>query len=388
MGVGMERSRLAPAVAALLVSLAVALLVVDPGSAAYPKAKPGEVLYAAGNAGPGGDIVIAAADGSSTTNLTSTQAGFADHPDISPNGKLVVYDTNPGGGAHDIWMMNRNGSGKRNLTPGTSTDERNPVFAPNGRKIFFDRDGPNPSEIWSMNLKGGDQVNLTRHPADDRQPAVFPDGRRLVFASERQSPDLDLFLMNVNGSNVTPLTVAAGPDDRNPGVSPSGKLIAFSRENGFGYEVAVMTLGGSPDLITDTIPGTGFNPVFSADGRKIFFGTNAPGGGGAEDVWSMNADGTSPVPISKTNALVDAAVAAEAVFRCAGRRATIVGSDGKDKLNGTRRADVIVGNGGRDVLRGRGGRDRLCGGKGRDRLIGGGALDRLLGGPGRDLLAQ
>jgi uncharacterized delta-60 repeat protein len=83
------------------------------------------------------------------------------------------------------------------------------------------------------------------------------------------------------------------------------------------------------------------------------------------------------------------------VLRCAGRAATIVGTAGRDRLRGTRRADVIVALGGPDRVLGRGGNDVVCGGAGDDRLSGGGGRDvlrgeqgrdRLLGGPGRDRL--
>jgi uncharacterized delta-60 repeat protein len=82
-------------------------------------------------------------------------------------------------------------------------------------------------------------------------------------------------------------------------------------------------------------------------------------------------------------------------YHCGGRRATIVGTRGRDVLKGTKRGDVIVGLRGNDVIRGFGGndvicgdagRDRLFGGKGRDKLFGGKDADLLVGGPGRDRL--
>jgi hypothetical protein len=73
--------------------------------------------------------------------------------------------------------------------------------------------------------------------------------------------------------------------------------------------------------------------------------------------------------------------------RCGGRVATVIGTKGRDKLRGTRAADVMVALGGRDDVRGRGGADVVCGGGGPDRLAGGGGADRLLGGGGRDRLA-
>ncbi len=72
--------------------------------------------------------------------------------------------------------------------------------------------------------------------------------------------------------------------------------------------------------------------------------------------------------------------------KCAGTRATIVGTAKRNVLRGTPKRDVIAALGGNDVVRGRGGKDQICGGPGKDRLIGGAGRDRLIGGGGRDFL--
>jgi uncharacterized delta-60 repeat protein len=74
--------------------------------------------------------------------------------------------------------------------------------------------------------------------------------------------------------------------------------------------------------------------------------------------------------------------------RCAGKRATIVGTRRGERLVGTRHADVIVGLAGNDVVFGRGGNDLVCGGSGNDRLVGGKGRDQLAGGAGRNQLRQ
>jgi len=73
--------------------------------------------------------------------------------------------------------------------------------------------------------------------------------------------------------------------------------------------------------------------------------------------------------------------------KCQGRRATIVGTQGKDRIKGTMRADVIVAKGGNDRINGRGGKDVICAGGGDDVVIGGKGEDRLDGGPGSDVLS-
>lgn len=57
---------------------------------------------------------------------------------------------------------------------------------------------------------------------------------------------------------------------------------------------------------------------------------------------------------------------------CFGKRVTIKGTSGKDRLRGTPGRDVIAGLGGRDRIAGRGGNDLICGGRGSDRLFGDG----------------
>jgi DNA-binding beta-propeller fold protein YncE len=70
--------------------------------------------------------------------------------------------------------------------------------------------------------------------------------------------------------------------------------------------------------------------------------------------------------------------------KCAGKTATIVGTDAADKLTGTSGNDVIVGLGGSDRIKGKGGNDRICGGDGADKLKGGGGKDKLRGQKGKD----
>ena len=76
------------------------------------------------------------------------------------------------------------------------------------------------------------------------------------------------------------------------------------------------------------------------------------------------------------------------VVRCAGHKATIVGTRRGEALTGTRHRDVIAALAGNDVVNGRGGNDLICGNRGNDRLRGGPGRDRLSGGPGHDRREQ
>ena len=73
------------------------------------------------------------------------------------------------------------------------------------------------------------------------------------------------------------------------------------------------------------------------------------------------------------------AVPAHAVVMCFGKPATIVGTQDKDLLRGTRGPDVIVGRGGIDNIHGWRGNDRICAGGEFDGVFGGGGSDLISG---------
>lgn len=71
---------------------------------------------------------------------------------------------------------------------------------------------------------------------------------------------------------------------------------------------------------------------------------------------------------------------------CLGKRVTVMGGGGSDRLNGTANRDVISAGDGDDIVDGGGGRDVICGGEGNDRLAGGVGSDELSGDNGNDVL--
>ncbi len=70
--------------------------------------------------------------------------------------------------------------------------------------------------------------------------------------------------------------------------------------------------------------------------------------------------------------------------RCAGKVATIVGTDRGERLVGSKKDDVIATLGGDDVVRSKGGRDLICTADGDDRIDAGPGRDRILAGRDAD----
>src|SRR5882724_3190316 len=80
------------------------------------------------------------------------------------------------------------------------------------------------------------------------------------------------------------------------------------------------------------------------------------------------------------------AAPASAAKTCAGRKATLVGTAGNDRLVSPQR-DVIVAGAGDDHIIGLGGSDVICAGPGNDTITGGRGIDRIYGEDGDDQIS-
>ena len=128
------------------------------------------------------------------------------------------------------------------------------------------------------------------------------------------------------GGNVVPPSCKPGPSDRATADPKLGPLA----DNGGGTNTVAL-LDGSPAI--DAAVGC---PPPAADQR----GVARPVAGGLR-LGGLRVELPPTVPI---------AAPGPPVPRCEGKRATIVGTAGKDRLKGTKRADVIVGLAGADTI--------------------------------------
>jgi uncharacterized delta-60 repeat protein len=160
-------------------------------------------------------------------------------------------------------------------------------------------------------------------------------------------------------------------------IQPDGKIILAGEGNGF--EVARLQPNGSLDS------------TFGNGGKTT---VTFKGGDSAQRL-ALQPDGKIVIAgVGNVLPNTDLALArlqgdpggAAANAKCAGKKATIIGTNAKDKLKGTKKRDVIAGLGGKDTLKGLKGNDILCGGKGKDKLLGGPGNDKLLGQQGKDFL--
>lgn len=262
-----------------------------------------------------------------------------------------------------------------------------------------------------LSFGGGDGEATSVDYGDARDLVVQPDGRIVVVG--------DVYAPNGNDALLVRYTATGQPDPSFG--SPSGVHVDLGYNEDL-YSVALMPSGGvvasgSSDAGDEAIVVR----VTAAGKPQADFG-----GGGAVALPGtiVSAVGVAVQPDGRIVAVGDdrkyspsmvvyrllgdyqPAQPQPAVQKCQGKKATIVGTPGKDRITGTKKADVIVALGGNDVVKGLGGNDRVCAGdgddtvnggpgkddlrgeKGKDRLVGGTGKDKLVGGPQQDILTQ
>ena len=321
-------------------------------------------------------------------DLTSDPSSYESLPAFTPNGRRLLFFRNDFMGSEDLWTMGPNGSGQDNLTETADETEFSGVYFPDGRRIAFSLHVTGSQNVWVMKSDGSDRRELTTdEDLDDYVNDVSPDGRRILFSVNPEGAslsDFDLWVMNANGSNPHPLTATPSPVyEQYSAFSPNGKRIVFDRCDNFDCDIWIMNANGTGAApVVDDPVSSDHQPIFSPNGKRIIYTMCFSDC----DIARVKLDGSGRVGLTDTDAPNETVPDAESIQLCGGRRATIGGDDGPDKIRGTRRRDVIDANGGRDVVRGRGGNDVICGGKGPDKLLGGKGRDRLFGGKGSDTL--
>jgi uncharacterized delta-60 repeat protein len=359
------------------------------GGADYARAvlvQPDGKIVVAGAGGPGVDLAITRlnpngsfdtsfdGDGTAGADFGGSDEGFG--VVLQRDGRLVVAGETSNNG--DVAVARFNATGLADAT-------LDPTFDGDGRKVFG-------------------------YGSEDTAEAVAlqPDGKLVVAGFGGPDHVFAVTRLNPDGSPDTGFdgdgTAFAGFAKYDIGfdvaVQPNGKIVVAGRANlatlNSDFGVIRLQPGGALDTTFSfdgktTVNYGGFDHANAVavqpDGRILLAGETAATGGGDADFALARLEG-DPVPRGggQGGGSKGGGAGGSAVPRCAGKRATIVGTTRRDVLRGTRRADVIVGLGGNDLISGARGNDLVCGGSGNDRLSGGPGNDTLLGQSGRDQL--
>lgn len=206
---------------------------------------------------------------------------------LAPDGKSFVYVSFETGNT-DIYWQRVGGKNPTNLTKDSLENETTPAFSPDGNLIAF-HSAREPSGLYVMEATG---ENPRRLSDIGYHPSWSPDGKEIVVGAEwvgvhsnkRTSPSA-LWVISVESGAKRLLTEG---DAAQPSWSPGGGRIAYwywSTE-GRGDIATIPAAGGKPVKITaeDSVD---WNPVWSPDGKYIYFSSDR---GGSMNLWRIAVD--------------------------------------------------------------------------------------------------
>lgn len=222
----------------------------------------------------------------SFTQLTD-QPGAEFFPSLSPDGKSVVYASKMSGN-WDLYLQRVGGKNPRNLTNDSTADETQPAFSPDGERIAF-RSEREHGGLFVMGATGESVKRLTDFGF---HPAWSPDGRELAFSThniedpnDRSLERSDIWIVNVATGEKRQLTGETVGDAAQPQWSPTGARIAYwSRRKGGQRDLwTIPANGGTPVPVTDDADFD-WNPVWAPDGKHLYFASDR---GGQMNLWRV-----------------------------------------------------------------------------------------------------
>lgn len=239
------------------------------------------------------------ADGSNVRRMTDHPATDA-FPLLSPDGTQMVFDSNRVGENTDIYLKNVNDD----LPPVKITDlpsneeHRGHCWSPDGTKMVITSDRSGKSNVYVTDVEPyAAQVILSDDSADLQYPSFSRDASKLVYQARTddgrfairlhdmdEKSDRNVFSTETNVANLA----------LSPVFSPDGLRVAFTNKTGGNSEIFTMNLDGTGLVNLTNNDASDSTPVYSSDGREIYFQSNRDGSFETFHLFRMNADGTEP----------------------------------------------------------------------------------------------
>jgi Tol biopolymer transport system component len=215
-------------------------------------------------------------DGTNLTNLTEDSAQDDSHPDWSPDGKQIVFDSRRSGTA-EIYIMNSDGNNPHVITngPGENTE---PKWSPDGKWIAFHCNPGAETRICVVSPEGEPAGESIRGTSPAWSPASLEGEARLAFLCF-QTGQSDICTARPAGSEMTNLTNSPA-DEHSAAWSPDGSWLVFVSNRGGDVDIYKVCLAcpGEAEAVrlTDEVRFAMW-PAWSPDSSQLAY-ADEPGG--------------------------------------------------------------------------------------------------------------
>jgi len=213
------------------------------------------------------------------TKVLQVPPGLYENPRFSPDGKRLAFEFATGSTRADIWVKDLERDSVSRLTNLPGRNDR-PVWTPDSKSIVFSSWDQAAPGIYSIRADGaGEAQRLTETDGKIiiQYPYSFsPDGKQLAFTQSGSGMPSEIWTAPIEGDWDHPRLGKAEAflhssfSEWDPAFSPDGHWLAYSSNESGNYEVYVRPFPG-PGGKSQISTGGGTRPIWSRDGRKLFF---------------------------------------------------------------------------------------------------------------------
>jgi len=249
-------------------------------------------------------------NGDNQVNISNN--AFADRfPDVSHDGKRIVFSSDRDGEGENIFIMNIDGTNVQQVTTGSGQRIR-PRWPPEyfeGIIAFAYTASDGNAEIWTIKTDGSSPNKVTDPGLgeSDNGGHDFYDAGKMIVFSRRSGNSADLYATYYDGSqSVEQITSTDVVHEVLPTVSHDGKLLAFREyvmlaagwieririvKTGTWADHSIITM--EPPVVNGSISGI----AFSKDDDELFVSARSSDVSGQShqryEIFSIKVDGTN-----------------------------------------------------------------------------------------------
>jgi serine/threonine-protein kinase len=243
----------------------------DAGNANFSVANNGTLVYALPIQTILGQTRLTLVDRRGSRRVLPLPAGQYADPRISPDGKQLAVALQTGNDA-SIWLYDISGAtSMRRLTfEGNSSI---PLWTRDGRRLIFRSNRGEGDALFWQNADGNgvaEPLTTMEKNIAVAPNSVSPDGKTLAFFKDVNGGDV--WLVSLTGDKAAKSLISAPvTHEDHSNFSPDGKWIAYRSTNGTLMDVFVQPFPPTGTKYQVTTSGTAQAPLWSPDGKQIFY---------------------------------------------------------------------------------------------------------------------
>lgn len=198
---------------------------------------------------------------------------YASDPQISPDGKRIVYVRNAADIMTDkfrsrLWIINSDGTNHRPLTA-WEQNAKNPEWSPDGKQLAYIAKTEQGAEIFLRYLDTGETARLSNVTETPFGLSFSPDGKRLAFSMRVRKKKKPIVELPEKPEGAKWADPPKEIDQLVYRVDGNGYV-----KEGFSHLFVLPTEGGTPRQVTTGDFHHSQTPVWTADSQSLIFSAN------------------------------------------------------------------------------------------------------------------